>query len=156
MRSSKGVNRSVERVDFKPNPNSVVYAYSVGFPFGALAEVENLIPGFKLVKILTPSDYTDIVWPLDIVGMSLSFDFDAYETRYKITGFDSDDAVIVEDTLSTLVDGGVYEWQVMGYKKEQKLSISSMVLHFAFLGSENQSYPGAKSNAGPGNGGANP
>lgn len=59
------------------------------------------------------------------------------------------------DNLALSAPEGV-EWQIMGYKKEQRVSMKSFVMHFAYLGNENESYPGRASNAGPGNGGYNP
>lgn len=48
------------------------------------------------------------------------------------------------------------KWQILGYMKEQRSTLKSFVLHFAYLGQENQSYSGRSTSDGQGNGGYNP
>ncbi len=143
------------QVEIKPS-NACVYSSSNDYPEFASALVNATT---NIITIITPPDYTLIEWPLDAVGYVIKFATDLYETEYEITGFGADNTELeVTDPDGTLLDvsGAGVPWEIWGYKKEQRLQISSFVLHFALLGTANQAYPGAKSNAGEGNGGQNP
>ncbi len=133
--------------------NLAVYASSIDFPEGALAVTDATL---KTVTILTPTGYVDIVWPLDVVDYVLAFSYDDYVQEFRIVSV-VDDVITVSDPTNLLLaaPSGV-EWVIRGLKKEQRVSITSMVVHFAYLGDENQSYPGAASNTGAGNAGENP
>lgn len=142
------------QVGFKP-ASVVVYASSVAFPFGANALTN---PATNEVTIITPSGYTAIVWPLDVVNMEISFSIDNYENKYKIISV-AGNVIEVEDpdlTLPSVLVGDGMEWQISGIKKEQRPTITSYVIHYTYLGDAVQAYPGKASNSGPGNGGANP
>lgn len=130
-----------------------VYVSSISFPFGANATVNS---GAKSATIVTPSGYTKIVWPSDIVGYTICFQTDGYKTQYTIVSLNPDSTVLrVNDPNGTLPNATV-PWQIMGVKKEQRIKITSMVIHYMYLGDKNQAYPGGTSASGPGNGGANP
>lgn len=128
------------------------YASSVGFPLGANALIS---ASGKSATILSPSGYTKIVWPSDVVGYTICFQTDGYKNQFTIISLNPDNTVLrVNDPNSLLIDGPV-PWQIMGPKKEQRLKITSMALHYAYIGDKNQAYPGASSSSGTGNGGAN-
>ena len=129
------------------------YASSVGYPFGTNATVN---AGALTATIVTPSGYTSIVWPSDVVGYYLTLQTDGYQNQFLITALDATSKILtLADPNSKLVNGST-PWQIMGVKKEQRLKITSAVIHYGYLGDKNQAYPGAASTAGAGNGGANP
>ena len=132
--------------------DGVVYSNTGDYPEYCTCNVDSTA---KTAVIATPAGYTDIVWPEDAWNMYIAFDTDDYENKYIITDI-SGNQITYEDTTNLSSDNPEANWQISGYKKQQKLHVSSMVVHYAYLGDENQSYPGAKTNAGPGNGGANP
>lgn len=132
-----------------------IYASSSNYPEFANAITNSVT---KTATIQTPSGYTLITWPLDIVGYSMSFAYDDYATSFQVTALD------VTKTIATLSDAGNAmvsapagtAWQIAGAKKNQRVSITSMVVHYAMLGDENQAFPGYSTNDGAGNAGNNP
>lgn len=147
------------QIEFKP-ADQIVYSYSQDYPDFAFAQIVDGDATSKIVKILTPSGFTSIVWPTDVVGMRLSFDFDEYEAEYLITaragGANQNEIIISDPTNFLPITANTFEWQISGIKIEQAPFITSYVMHYAYLGDENQSYPGSTTGSGPGNGGANP
>lgn len=129
------------------------YASSVGYPFGTNATVS---ASGKTATIVTPSGYTSIVWPSDVVGYYLTLQTDGYVNQFLITALDVTNKILTLADAGSLLVNGSTPWQIMGLKKEQRLKITSAVLHYGYLGDKNQAYPGAASTAGAGNGGANP
>lgn len=141
------------QVSFRP-AETVVYASSVGFPFGATASAN---AGTGVITIATPAGYLAIVWPKDVYGYSISFDVDNYTTQYPITTVGGAATITVTDsssTLSTVPSGSL--WQIRGIKKEQRPTITSYVLHFANLGDKTQAFGGPYSTGQAGNAGGNP
>lgn len=136
--------------------DEVVYSSSVNYPDFCYVTVNGTT---KRITILTPSGYSAIVWPTDMVGYRIKLQSDNYVYEYEILDYISTTIIHVDDPDSTLTTFAALpglKWEVWGIKKEQRVQISSFVLHFAYLGDKNQAYPGAKSNAGLGNGGQNP
>lgn len=132
-----------------------VYASSVNYPFGANAVTDNAA---KTATIQTPSGYTSIVWPNDVIDYSIAFQYDNYTLEYPITALDVTGKIITyTDASNTSLNApaGV-PWVIRGIKKEQRPTITSFVVHYAYLGDETQAYPGKVSNMGAGNGGENP
>lgn len=138
-----------------------VYSSSVDYPFGTFVDigVPPIFPPytFKVVTLLTPPSGEGVRFKSDCIGMEIRFPFDDYQKGYEIYQINGARTQIrVADPNDEIpVTSGV-EWEIWGYKKEQRVTITSFVLHFALLGTENQSYPGKYSNSGPGNGGQNP
>jgi hypothetical protein len=132
-----------------------VYASSVGYPTGANAVVDSVA---KTATIQTPSGYTSIVWPLDVVDYVIAFQTDNYVNEFTIATLTGTNTIITyTDTsnLSVTSASGV-PWVIRGYKKNQRAAIANITIHYAYLGDKNQYFPGSKSNAGPGNTGENP
>lgn len=122
-------------------------------------------PEFTKAEILTdttaslamPSGWTDLAWPLDIVNMYIKFFQDDYVLSYKITELNSVTGVITfENPDLTLAIGIEDDFEIWGYRKEQRPTLSGYVIHYGLMGDAVQAYPGANSNQGPGNGGGNP
>ena len=129
-----------------------VYAWSVDYPEEATCDVDSV---GKTAIIATPAGYTNIVWPTDAWECYICFDTDEYENEFLITDI-AGDQITYSDASNLSSDNPLAKWEIRGYKKQQRPHISTMVVHYAYLGDENQSYPGAKTNMGPGNGGQNP
>lgn len=128
--------------------NGVVYSSSQDYPEGVLAQGDDNIVSMPL----SFPPYTDLRWPRDIEGMTLYTSLDEYTTGYPI---------LTVATNFFTIDGSVgfgtqFEWEIRGYKKEQRVSLSSMLIHFTYLGNSNQAYPGPNTGNGPGNMGGNP
>lgn len=130
-----------------------VYASSVGYPTGANCTINATT---KTATILTPSGYTSIVWPNDVINYVIAFQTDGYVKEYAITALDGTKTIITYTDVSNTSFSGTSSWVIRGVKKEQRPSITSFVLHYAFLGDKVQKYPGKASTSGPGNAGENP
>ncbi len=143
------------QIQFVPS-DKCVYSSSANYPDFCWVTIDS---GTKLATIVSPSGYTDVVWPADVVGYRIKLAYDSYTTEYEVTAIDATFKILTladpDTTLLTVTTPGV-AWELWGVRKQQKFELTSYVLHFAYLGQENQSYPGALSNAGPGNGGQNP
>lgn len=130
-----------------------VYATSVGYPVGATVVVDAVA---KTATIQTPSGYTSITFMPDVVGYYLALQNDGYVLEYSITALDGTSKIITYADASNTSVSGTNQWVIRGYKKEQRLELSSYIIHYLFRGDKVTGYPGAKSNAGYGNGGENP
>lgn len=241
------------QVSFKPHYGVVYASTDSEWPEFAYVTID---PVAKTAVLQSPSGYTNLVWPLDIIGMDLALPLDEYQAKFPIVNFGGQQTIMFEtkpnagnfrvnyngnstpdlpytstaatvqtqlrllpglsgvfvsgdfnlgftvqfgdeypafalsvtnntltregvaiatevvaeptegsnffvfedpdNALAGLTDPFTVEWQIMGYKKEQRFSLSSYTLHFAYLGTENQAYPGPYTNSGPGNAGGNP
>ena len=130
-----------------------VYSSSVNNPVGATVTINS---GATTATLNTPSGYSSLVFMPDVVGYVISFATDGYVNEYPITNLDATSKIITyTDTSATSVSGTV-NWVIRGVKKEQRFEISSYLIHYMFLGSTSQRYPGNTSDSGVGNGGENP
>ncbi len=137
-----------KQIEYAPC-NVVVYKYD-NYPQFAFANVSS---SGKTATIVTPSTYTSVLWPLDVVDYYISFDTDSYVTKYLITALDATHKIITfTDASSTSVTNTTAKWQINGIKKEQKVKITSIDVHYGYLGDENEAYPGP---SGPGGIGGN-
>ncbi len=143
------------QIQFVPS-DKCVYSSSANYPDFCFVTIDSVT---KLATIVSPTGYTDVLWPADCVGYRLKLSYDSYVLEYEVLAIDATEKILTlsdsSNTLITVTTPGV-AWEIWGVRKQQKFELTSYVLHFAFLGSENQSYPGSKSNSGPGNGGQNP
>ncbi len=126
-------------------PGSFVVYRSDDYPEGSLATVDN---GAKTATIATPSGYTSILWPLDVVDMSISFESDDYANLYPITALDVTNKIVTFSDAGNLSTNGSLKWQISGIKKEQRVSISDFVVHFSYLGQLGSAYGGPASSTG--------
>jgi hypothetical protein len=142
---------STLRADFKQIqlvPGDFVLYKSDNFPFGCFATVNATT---KTATIQTPSGYTLISWPADAVDYYISFDTDNYETSYLINSLATNDTVITySDSANESITSAAAKWQISGYRKQNRVKISSLDLHYGFLGSENEAYPGPSGTGGQG------
>lgn len=131
------------------------------WPVGALAKIADGDATTKIVTILTPAGYTSIVWPNDVVGYELALSIDNYTAKYPITvraGGADQNKIIISDPSNVLpIDlVTVYQWEIWGYKKEQRTTLTSYLINFTFYGDQVQGFPGRFTTSGPGNSGENP
>lgn len=142
------------QIQMKP-PYIAVYASSIDFPEFSGAMVDATL---KTIEITTPSGFTKIKWPFDVVGYKIKFPWDDYTMEYLITAINEDKTVLtVSDPNNTLITTTTaIAWEIWGFKKQQKFKLASYVMHYSYLGDQNQNYPGSASNSGPGNAGENP
>lgn len=131
-----------------------VYTVEIGFPFGANAVVDAVL---KTATIQTPAAFTSIIWPLDVVDYSITFQTDNYVNEYLITALDVTNKIITySDALNTSISMPLgVKWTIRGIKKEQRVKLASYIIKYAFLGDNNERFPGETSNSGPGNAGEN-
>lgn len=113
------------------------------YPDGSLVTVDATL---KTIEIQTPGTNTDIVWPLDVKGMNLKLGTDGYYFEYPIIAV-SGNTITVDDPDDRLVSAINQEWEIWGYMKEQRLSITSYDIRFGYLGQR-----GHASEAGEGGG----
>ena len=132
-----------------------VYASSVDYPAIANAVINATT---KTATIQTPSGYTTIIWPLDVVGYVIAFQTDGYVNEYSILSLTGTNTIITYSDSSNLsvTNATGVPWVIRGVKKMQRIKLSSINVHYAYMGDQVQNYPGTKSNQGIGNGGENP
>jgi hypothetical protein len=84
--------------------------------------------------VLSPGFDTDslAVWPLDVVGMFLTVDYDDYVLEYEITSV-SGASLEFLDAASDSVDG-VYKWVIRGYPKNAGFNLLGYVMQFSQFG----------------------
>jgi hypothetical protein len=74
------------------------------------------------------------LWPSDAVDYFLSFDADNYQRQFQVTAINgSTDTVTVLDPTNRLPATGSYKWQLMGYKKNEPLSLIGYNLHWDMI-----------------------
>lgn len=133
-----------KQVQYSPG-NFVVYR-SADWPLGSTANVSK--SGLS-AAIATPTGYTSIVWPNDVVNYVVSFDTDGYVTTYSITALSVDKKTLtLSDPNGTLANNAAANWQISGIKKEQRIKITAFDVHFAMLAQGEDSASPAPSGAG--------
>lgn len=140
------------RSDFKQieySPGDFVVYKSDDYPAFSYTTIDSVA---KTATLLTPSGYTSILWPLDIVDMYIAFSLDNYATKYLITALDATKKIVTYSDSGNTSSSGAASWQISGIKKGQQVCITAFDVHFATLGDENDAYPGASQ---PGGMGAN-
>lgn len=141
------------RSDFKQvayTPGSFVVYKSDNYPLFSFATVDATA---KTATVQTPSGFTSITWPLDVMDLFIAFSTDAYAQTYLITALDSTHKIITySDATNLSANNSAAAWQISGIKKEQRIRITNFQIHFGSLGDENQDYMG---NSLPGGLGAN-
>lgn len=142
----------IVQLQLSATPAAAVYASSVNYPVGANCTVSALV-----ASIITPTGYSDIIWPLDVVDMQIFFDTSGYASGYTVTAVNGNQITFLDPhgTSPTVASPGT-QWMIMGYKKEQRPTVNSIDVAFAYFGDQTQGYSGKFSNSGPGNAGQNP
>lgn len=100
--------------------------------------------GTKVITIATPTGFTAITWPLDIVGMQFSFSTDNYLAAYTVVSVSGANAT-VSDPGSKLVTLNTLGWVIRGYQKNQRVNISNMIIYYDYLGDKTSQYLGPQS-----------
>lgn len=95
----------------------------------------------KVISIATPTGFTNIIWPLDIVDMQFSFSNDMYVKTYTVTAVSGNTATVL-DPANTLTTVGNLGWVIRGYKKGQRININSVIIYYDYLGDKNDAYLG--------------
>lgn len=135
---SKSLRSDFKRIQYVPGFFTVYR--SDDWPEFAFALVDSVALTATLV---TPSGYSSLTWPLDIVDYYLSFDTDDYVNQYLIASLDATKKIAtLLDPSATLVTTSTAKWQIKGIKKEQRVKITSFDVHMELLGEEFQAYPG--------------
>lgn len=154
----KALRSDYLQVQFKPS-TAIVYSSSQDYPSFAWVVITAGSGTDKVLTLQTPSGYTAVTFPLDVLGYTVRLPFDAYVADYAITRLNgAGTAITVADPANALpltASPGV-QWEIWGIKREQMFSLSSVTVNFAYLGDENQTYPGPNTGDGPGNAGGNP
>lgn len=131
------------RSDFKQiliQPTKIgVYRYE-DWPIGALAVITAGGSGSGTATIQSPSPYTAIVWPLDVVGYVLSVQSDNYTAEYAITAVSGNQLTYADP--GNVLQTSTVSWVIRGILKAQKISLTSYNIHFSLLGKMQQAYGG--------------
>lgn len=127
---TQSLRSQFRQIQFEP-ALIVVYKYE-DYPPESFAGVTPASPTTATVTIATPPGFSSITWPLDCIGMTISFDFDDYTTSYEILSV-SGATLTISDPLGAL-DYPVQKWNITGYMKEQRLSLTAYDIHFGFMG----------------------
>lgn len=134
---------------------AAIYSSSGDYPVGCNAQIDATL---KTATILTPSGYSAITWPLDVIDYYISFQTDSYVNQYLITNLTVSNTVITfsDATNLSVTNASGLPWVIRGYKKNQRPNHYGIVVHFEFMGDKTQAYPGGNTGSGAGNGGENP
>lgn len=122
----------LKQIEFSP-ARVGVYSYDE-YPELCFADV---VVADNEVTIQSPSGFTAIVWPIDVVGMYIAFEVDNYEEEFLITSVA--DAVLTYSG-SIAADLANQKWVIRGYQKEAGLSMIGYVIHFANVGERGEAY----------------
>ena len=125
---------------------------SQDFPYGCFTAVNSTT---KQATIITPSGYTAIYWPPDVLGQSIQFQYDGYVGTYLITAV-SNAVITFADASNESLTASSTAWQIIGAKNAQGVTITSVDFHFNYLGQNTQAYGGSTSSGNVGNMGGNP
>lgn len=143
---SKTMRSSYKQLRF--TPADVVVYKSDNAPLFAFSNVDAVA---KTAALLTTSGYENLLWPKDVLDYYISFSTDGYDEKYLVTALDATKKIITysdADNLSTT--DAKAKWQISGVKKEQRINISAMALHYGFIGDEFKAYPGPSAAGGIG------
>lgn len=137
--SSGTLRSSLRALEFTP-ARVGIYRYD-DFPELSYVTVDSTA---KTAVIQTPSGYTDIIWPLDVVDMYIAFDDDDYDTEFLITAVSSA-TITFSDASNLSANQSSGKWVIRGYQKEAAFTLNSYTVHFAQIGSRGRAYTGVAS-----------
>lgn len=104
--------------------------------------------GTKNVFIYTQdASFTDLIWPTDVVGYKMAFEVDDYVSEYEILTV-TGNVLTVSDPLGTFVNASGMKFVIRGKSKNQRLTVTSYVIHFANLGDLVKNYKGPAGSGG--------
>ncbi len=117
------------------------------FPFGFVCDVSA-----TQAVLITPDEYLDapdfevVNWPTDVVGMFIAFDIDDYQTEYEITDLSGAggalDVITFDNGGNAPATTSGAKWVIRGIMKEQRVEISSYVIHLVEVGERGADYEG--------------
>jgi hypothetical protein len=111
------------------------------YPDGCTASVNHTA---KSAQIASPTGWSAIEWPGDVIDMYIAFSYDNYENEFLITAIGSANILTFADpdglVTANLSNQG---WVIRGYMKEMGFSLMSYVVQFSELGERGQAYAGA-------------
>lgn len=88
------------------------------------------------------------VWPLDVVGMTLSLSQDGYVNQYVISAVSTSTITVLDPGSTFPTSNNLYKWQIEGQRKEARHNISDFVVHFSYLGTLGDQYKGESDSQG--------
>lgn len=119
-----------------------VYRYQ-DYPVGAAASIQPNGDGTATVGLLTPPSNTALIWPTDVVGYTFSQQSDNFTAEYPITSLINASNFLVSDPANAL-PSIQSAWVIRGILKQQKVSITSYVIHYSLLGKMQRAFQGAQ------------
>jgi hypothetical protein len=84
------------------------------------------------------SNYPDDSWPENMTGYWLQSEHDGYARDYKILSI-TDDTLILEDALGTLISG-TWKWLIVGYRKGERFMLDAVTLNYTMFGESQTGY----------------
>lgn len=142
----KSMRSQFRQVDLQPG-KFVIYKYD-NYPDSSFATVSAPSGGSATVSLLTPTGFSLIVWPKDVVGQTLYLDFNEYYLGFTITAVSGAQITVSDPTNQLALSPSNCKWQIQGFLKEQRMQLSAYDIHFGMMGQRGRA---AQENEGGGN-----
>lgn len=142
----QNLRAQLKQIEFMP-ARVGIYSYDEA-PEGAYCDV---VLADLEATLLTPTGFTDLVWPLDVADMVIAFEGDywtpagehvpdGYANEYPIVSVVDEVITFTNPDNALTGDLANQKWVIRGYQKEAGISMLGYVLHFANLGERGESY----------------
>lgn len=92
----------------------------------------------NVAKTVVLDDAPPAIWGGGLVGMTIHQETDDYAIGYEITAA-TDDTLTYTDTLDQS-ESGAMKWLVMGYRKNERLTLESYTIDWEMFGESTQGY----------------
>jgi len=91
------------------------------------------------LKTITFDNPADFDWPENVKTYSISFENDGYVNEFSIISR-SDDTLVLEDAANLMPNGVGQKWHMVGYAKDEILSLLTLTVLFSYLGATQDYY----------------
>jgi hypothetical protein len=132
---SGNLRAQLKQIEIRP-ASTGVYKYDE-YPEESFCDVAvETIDGvaYTRVNLATPDGYTELWWPMDVVGMSIAFEADNYETEFPITEWFNNRLTITDADEALVLGLTNQKWVIRGYMKEAGFHVLAYALDMALFG----------------------
>lgn len=133
---TQSLRSQFRQISMRP-ANLVVYKYDQ-WPDGSFATATAGSGTATVVMSVAPTN-TVAAWPTDCDGMYISFDIDDYTNQYLVSSI-SGDTLTVVDADATIVAATPMKWQIAGFVKENKFSMTAYDIHYSNMGQRGKAF----------------